>query len=53
MANVTRADVRDFLGLAARMPMRPVIETYDLHEANRALLDLRTKHVLGAKVLCT
>jgi propanol-preferring alcohol dehydrogenase len=52
VANVTRGDVRDFLGLAAGIPIRPVIETYALHEANRALHDLKLKHVRGAKVLC-
>ena len=53
VANVTRRDVREFLDLAASIPMRPVIETYALHDANRALLDLKTRHVRGAKVLCT
>jgi len=52
VANVTRGDVRDFLALAAGIPIRPVIETYALHEANRALRDLKLKHVRGAKVLC-
>jgi len=52
VANVARSDVRDFLALAAGIPIRPVIETYALHEANRALHDLRLKHVRGAKVLC-
>ncbi len=52
VANVTRSDVRDFLDLAASIPMRPLVETYALHEANRALLELKTRHVHGAKVLC-
>ncbi len=52
VANVTRSDVREFLDLAAAIPIRPVIETYALHEANRALLELKTSHVRGAKVLC-
>lgn len=52
VANVARNDVREFLDLAAGIPMRPVIEVYPLHEANRALLDLKSKHVRGAKVLC-
>jgi len=52
VANVARSDVRDFLALAAEIPIRPVIETYALHEANRALRDLKMKHVRGAKVLC-
>ena len=52
VANVTRSDVREFLDLAASIPMRPVVETYALDEANRALIDLKMKHVRGAKVLC-
>jgi alcohol dehydrogenase, propanol-preferring len=52
VANVARSDVRDFLALAAAIPIRPVIETYALQDANRALLDLKTRHVRGAKVLC-
>ena len=51
VANVTRRDVREFLDLAAAIPVRPVVETYALHEANRALLELKTRHVRGAKVL--
>jgi propanol-preferring alcohol dehydrogenase len=53
VANVTRRDVREFLDLAASIPMRPVVETYGLREANRVLQDLKSKHVRGAKVLCT
>jgi propanol-preferring alcohol dehydrogenase len=51
VANVTRDDVRGFLEIAARMNLRPEIQEYPLHEANRALRDLRTKSVRGAKVL--
>lgn len=53
VANVTRSDVREFLELAAAIPLRPVVETYSLHDANRALLELKTRRVRGAKVLCT
>jgi propanol-preferring alcohol dehydrogenase len=52
VANVARGDVRDFLSLAAEIPLRPVTESYDLQDANRALLDLKMKRVRGAKVLC-
>jgi len=52
VANVARSDVREFLALAAGIPLRPVVETCGLHEANRALRDLKLKHVRGAKVLC-
>jgi alcohol dehydrogenase, propanol-preferring len=51
VANVTRADVREFLQLAAEIPLKPEVEEYDLADANRALVDLKSKHVRGAKVL--
>jgi alcohol dehydrogenase, propanol-preferring len=51
VANVTRADVREFLQLAAEIPIRPQVQEYALEDANRALADLATKHVRGAKVL--
>ncbi len=51
VANVTRADVREFLHLAAEIPIRPEVQEYALEDANRALVDLMSKHVRGAKVL--
>jgi len=51
VANVTRRDVRDFLNLAAAIPLRPEVEVYDLSDANRALVDLKLKRIRGAKVL--
>ena len=51
VANVTRSDVRDFLELAAEIPILPEIEEYALEDANRALVELKTRHVRGAKVL--
>lgn len=51
VANVTRADVKDFLDCAAAIPLRPEVQTYALDDANQALRDLKEKHVLGAKVL--
>jgi propanol-preferring alcohol dehydrogenase len=51
VANVTRYDVREFLRLAAAIPLRPEIREYPLGEANQALIDLRSKDVRGAKVL--
>jgi alcohol dehydrogenase, propanol-preferring len=51
VANVTRDDVREFLRLAAEIPIRPEVREYAMEDANRALLDLRTKDVRGAKVL--
>jgi alcohol dehydrogenase, propanol-preferring len=51
VANVARDDVREFLELAAEIPIKPEVQEYPLEDANRALVDLKSKHVRGAKVL--
>ena len=51
VANVTRRDVSEFLALAADMGIRPEVEEFALEEANRALVELRTRKIRGAKVL--
>ena len=51
VANVTRADIAAFLDLAARIPIKPEVETYRLEEANQALADLKDRKICGAKVL--
>ena len=51
VANVTRADVREFLDLAAQIPIRPTVEEYPLAQANQALRDLKQRKIRGAKVL--
>jgi len=51
VANVTRADVREFLTLAAEIPVKPTLEEYALTDANKALFDLKRKRIRGAKVL--
>lgn len=51
VANVSRADVREFLQLAAAACIRPEVEEYPLEDANRALMDLKHKHIRGAKIL--
>ena len=51
VANITAADIRDFLPLAAEIPLRPKVTTYSLAEANRALVELKRGAVEGAKVL--
>jgi propanol-preferring alcohol dehydrogenase len=51
VANVTRRDVREFLALAAEIPLRPMVEEYPLDAAQDALLSLKHRHVRGAKVL--
>ena len=51
VANVTRADVREFLSAAAEIPIRPVVEEFPLEDANAAVAQLRGRGGSGAKVL--
>ncbi|MCB0553619.1 MAG: zinc-dependent alcohol dehydrogenase family protein [Phaeodactylibacter sp.] len=51
VANVTRQDVREFLELAAKIPIRPEYQEYPLEAANEALYELKTQRIRGAKVL--
>ena len=51
VANVTREDVREFLRIAAEIPLRPEIQEYPLEQANQALLELKARKIRGAKVL--
>jgi len=50
-ANVTRQDVREFLPLAAGIPIKPTVREFRLEEANKALMDLKEGNIRGAKVL--
>ena len=51
VANITRADIAEFLPLAAEIPIVSEVATYRLEEANRALIELKRGPVKGAKVL--
>lgn len=51
VANVTRRDIAECLELAAAIPIRPEVRQYRLEEANRALVELKTQKIRGAKVL--
>jgi len=51
VANITGRDIREFLPIAAEVPIAPTVETYPLEEANRALRELRAGGNRGAKVL--
>jgi len=51
VANVTRADVREFLALAARIPISTRTEVFALDRADEALRRLRAGQVAGAAVL--
>jgi propanol-preferring alcohol dehydrogenase len=51
VANLTRADAREFLALAPRVPVRTETHPYPLAEAGRALEDLRAGRFTGAAVV--
>jgi propanol-preferring alcohol dehydrogenase len=47
----TRTDGRELLAEAARIPIRPVVTTFPMDDANRALLDLKRGAFAGSGVL--
>ena len=51
VANVARADVSEFLTLAAEIPIVPEVQEYALEDANRALVELKARKIRGAKVI--
>ncbi len=51
VANMTRADARDFLHLAAEIKMRPKVTAFRLEEANEALIAVKRDAIDGAAVL--
>ena len=51
VANVTAADIVEFLAVAATIPLRPEVTTFALADANIALQDLRDGELRGANVL--
>ncbi|MDI6631068.1 MAG: zinc-dependent alcohol dehydrogenase family protein [Thermoanaerobacteraceae bacterium] len=51
VANATRQDAREFLALAAAIPVQTRVETFRLEEANRALELLKQGKLSGAGVL--
>lgn len=51
VANLTRADAREFLAVAATVPLRVETTIYPLERANDALDDLRAGRLQGAAVL--
>ena len=52
VANVSRRDVSEFMELAVNMRIKPEIKEFRLEEANDALVELKTRRIRGAKVLC-
>ena len=51
VANLTRADGREFLALAPRVPVRTRVTEYPLERAGEALDDLRSGRLVGAAVV--
>jgi propanol-preferring alcohol dehydrogenase len=51
VANVARRDIREFLQLAAEIPIKPEVEEFSLEAANEALVELKEARIRGAKVL--
>lgn len=51
VANNTRADGRDFLQEAARIPVSTYVQTFPFHQANEALIALKNDAIRGAAVL--
>ena len=51
VANLTRADAREFMALAEATPISTHVTPYPLEQANSALNDLRSGNLTGAAVL--
>ena len=51
VANMTRADARDFLQIAAEIDLRPKVTAFPLERANEALLALKSDSIDGAAVI--
>jgi propanol-preferring alcohol dehydrogenase len=51
VANVAGSDIREFLDLAAGIPIKAEFQEFALAEANEALLELKERKIRGAKVL--
>ncbi len=51
VANVTRADLREFLELADSYDLTPEVQTFPLEDANKAICELKSGKIRGAKVL--
>ena len=51
VANITRKDLKDFLPLAAEIPITPEVQEFKLEEANKVLNLLKQGKIEGAGVL--
>jgi propanol-preferring alcohol dehydrogenase len=48
---MTRQDARDFLQLAAEIPLQPKATRFSLEQANEALIALKSDAIDGAAVI--
>jgi alcohol dehydrogenase, propanol-preferring len=51
VTNMTRADARDFLDLAAQIQLKPRVTTFPLDQANEALIAIKSDAIDGAAVI--
>ena len=51
VANMTRADARDFLALAADIGLLPKVTVFSLDQANEALMAVKNDAIDGAAVI--
>jgi alcohol dehydrogenase, propanol-preferring len=51
VTNMTRADARDFLQLAAEIKLKPKVTSFPLEKVNEALLAIKTDSIDGAAVI--
>jgi len=51
VANMTRADARDFIKLAAEIGLRPKVTAFSLDQANEALIAVKNDAIDGAAVM--
>jgi propanol-preferring alcohol dehydrogenase len=51
VANLTRRDGEEFLGLAPKVPVKTDVTTFSLEQAGEALVTLRNGQMVGAVVL--
>jgi propanol-preferring alcohol dehydrogenase len=51
VANLTRADAREFLALAPRVPVRTEVQVFPLSSVNEALSTLRAGDIVGSAVI--
>lgn len=51
VANMTRADARDFLQIAAEIALHPKVTTFPLDQANEALAAIKSDSIDGAAVI--